>query len=107
MVKMKSSQKEVNNMTIKFNDFGKSLGTREMGSKIRDKITNCINRGENVVFDFTGVEILSHSYADEVFGKLLKEFGIKKIKETTNFQNANEYVTKIIVSVINESVQLK
>lgn len=91
-------------MTIRFNNFGKSLGTREMGNEIRNEIINCINNGENIVFDFEGVEILSHSYADEVFGKLLKQFGIKKFKETTNFKHANDYVTKIIVSVINENI---
>ena len=45
-------------MIIKFLEFGKSLGTRQLGKKIRTDIINSIKKGEKVIFDFNGVSII-------------------------------------------------
>ena len=92
-------------MNVKYNKYGKSLGTREMGQELRMQVEESINNTENIVFDFAGIDIISHSYADEIFGKLIKKYGLTKFKEHTNFLNANSFVTDIIINVINESAK--
>ena len=56
-------------MHIKFLEFGSSLGTRDLGSKIREEIEKSIDRDEKVIFDLKGMEIISNSFADECFAK--------------------------------------
>lgn len=76
-----------------------------MGNKLRAKVEECMDKNERVTFDFKEVEIISHSYADEIFGKLIKKYGISKIKEFTGFINTNELVQSVIINVINGAIQ--
>lgn len=92
-------------MLIKFREFGTSLGTREMGNELRTKIEREFDTEEKIEFDLTGIDVLSHSYADEVFGKLVKKYGIEGFKSKTSFIKPNEFVTSVIINVLNESIQ--
>ena len=44
-----------------------------MGQKLREKLLPLINGNEKVVLDFTGVNVVSNSFADECIAKLLLE----------------------------------
>ena len=70
-------------MHIKFLEFGSSLGTMDLGSKIREEIEKSIDRDEKVIFDLKGMEIISNSFADECFAKLLLKFDFDTIKSKT------------------------
>jgi hypothetical protein len=89
-------------MVLKFNISGDSLGTRFLGKTLRLKIENSIKEGENVVFDFSGVNNISHSFADECFGKLLLSWELPDLRSKTTFTNTNEFVKKTIAFTLSE-----
>ncbi len=91
-------------MRLKFSEIGTSLGTRTLGRKIRLQIENSINANKRVVFDFKNVELVSHAFADECFGKLIENADIQKVKSLTTFKNTNEPVKRVITFSINERV---
>ena len=62
---------------FKFIEYGTDFGTRDMGQKLREKILALINGEEKVVLDFTGVNVVSNSFADECIAKLLLEMLIR------------------------------
>jgi len=45
-----------------------------------------LSKNEFVVFDFEGVDFISHSFADECFGKLLLTIKLSELKQKTTFK---------------------
>jgi len=89
-------------MKILFGDISNSLGTRVLGSEIRAKIEKSLAEGDFISFDFSGVDSISHSFADECFGKLLLSFELAHLKSGSTFLNTNDLVKKIILFTLNE-----
>lgn len=89
-------------MTIKFINIGTSLGTRVLGKKIRLQIEEILSDNGFAIFDFSGVDSISHSFADECFGKLLLTFDMDELKSKSTFKNANSEVKKVIAFVFRE-----
>ena len=58
---------------FKFINFGENFGTRAMGAEIRKQLLPLIMGNERVVLDFTGVNVVTNSFADECIAKLLLE----------------------------------
>ena len=71
---------------FKFLDYGTDFGTRDMGQKLRQKLLALIGTGEKVVLDFTGVNVVSNSFADECIAKLLLEMPLDDLKRHTTFR---------------------
>lgn len=89
-------------MIIQFVHIGKSLGTRVKGQEIRQKIEKAFDQGNFVTFDLEGVESVSHSFADECFGKLLLNWSLSEIKENSTFIHANDLIKQTIAFTIKE-----
>lgn len=83
-------------MTIEFKHIGTSLGTRATGKEVREQIEAELKAGNKVVFDLNGVDVVSNSFADETFGKLVLTFDLPFIKALTTFKNANPFVQQTI-----------
>ena len=62
---------------FKFIEYGTDFGTRDMGQKLRQKLLPLIKENDKVVLDFTGVNVVSNSFADECIAKLLLENAIR------------------------------
>ena len=92
-------------MLIKFKEIGSSFGTRTLGKKIREKEVKSFNASEKVIFDFEDVELISNSFADECFGKLIEEFGLEFTKNMTTFKNANNLVALVLKKAINDRIK--
>jgi hypothetical protein len=62
---------------IKMKDFGETLGTRGLGERVREKVLAELRSDENmrVVLDFGGVQVMTQSFGDELFRKLLVDVG--------------------------------
>lgn len=88
--------------TLFFKEFGNSLGTRSLGRKIRNSVLEDLRMGNRVVFDFGGVEIISNSFADECFGKLVLDFDLSFIKANTTFKNTNKDIVRVIKYAISQ-----
>lgn len=92
-------------MIIKFVEFGSSLGTRDLGKKIRETVEGAIKKNERVIFDLEDMEIISNSFADECFAKLLLEFDFNTIKRNTSFINGNKNITTIILKALKDRIK--
>ncbi|MBO4564663.1 MAG: STAS-like domain-containing protein [Bacteroidaceae bacterium] len=82
---------------FKFLDYGTDFGTRDMGQKLREKLLTLINSGEKVVLDFTGVNVVSNSFADECIAKLLLEMPLDKLKRNTTFRGLNPLAERSVL----------
>ena len=88
--------------TFHFSEHGNLLGTRLLGKKIREEILQEIEFNNKVVFDFEGVEIISNSFADECFGKLLLTHDLNTIKLFTTFTNVNKTIVGVVKYAIKQ-----
>ncbi|RME61259.1 DUF4325 domain-containing protein [Candidatus Parcubacteria bacterium] len=81
-----------------------SWGSRAAGLPVRRKIRNLMemNPGKVVLLDFSGISIISSSFADEVLGKLFSEIGQEKFKKTVKIINANDLVGLLIEREIRQ-----
>jgi hypothetical protein len=89
-------------MVIQFKNISTNLGTRISGAEVREQIIGHLNNGEKLVFDFSDVEVVSNSFADECFAKLIFNFEMDKIKEFTTFQNASPFIKTVIATAFKE-----
>ena len=82
---------------FKFIEYGTDFGTRDMGQKLRQKLMELIGRGEKVVLDFTGVNVVSNSFADECIAKLLIEMPLEDLKRCTTFRGLNPLAERSVL----------
>lgn len=82
---------------FKFIDYGTDFGTRDMGQKLRQKLMGLIDSGEKVVLDFTGVNVVSNSFADECIAKLLLEMPLDELKQKTTFRGLNSLAERSVL----------
>lgn len=83
-------------ITFKFITFGKNLGTRLLGEKARLTLLPMIQGEERVILDFSGVEVVSNSFADECLAKLLLVMPLDELKKRTTFRGLNDFARKNI-----------
>ena len=83
-------------ITFKFVTFGKNLGTRLLGEKARLTLLPMIQGEERVILDFSGVEVVSNSFADECLAKLLLVMPLEELKKRTTFRGLNDFARKNI-----------
>ena len=84
-------------VTFKFNEFGQNLGTRQLGAVAREKLLPLIQDNECVILDFTGVNVVSNSFADECIAKLLLTMSLSELKSRTTFQGLNPIAANSIL----------
>lgn len=82
--------------TVKVSERGTNLGTRFDGREIRNEIINEINKGEKVFLDFSDVELVSGSFADECLGIMIAENGFDFVKSNITITNSNPSVTLVL-----------
>ena len=81
-----------------FAEYGTDFGTREDGARLRTKILESVEKYGTVSLDFTGVGVVSNSFADECIAKLLLEMPLEKLRKTVSFCGLN-YVAQASVLV--------
>lgn len=103
--------KIINRMTtFKFVTINENLGTRQLGEKVRFQLLNLIKDNDKVILDFSGVNVVSNSFADECLAKLLFTMSLDELKQRTTFQGLNEFARKNIAIAFRrrlDSLQLK
>ena len=82
---------------FKFIEYGTDFGTRDMGQKLRQKLLTLINSGEKVALDFTGVNVVSNSFADECIAKLLLDIPLSELKRRTTFKGLNPLAERSVL----------
>lgn len=76
----------------------KSFGSREYGISVRTQIQNLLNadHSQPIVINFDGIEIISSSFADEVFGRLFVSAGPMSFLSRLHFKNTNRSIRAVI-----------
>ncbi len=82
---------------FKFSQFGTDFGTRDMGAKIREQLRPLLDKNEKVVLDFTGVNVVTNSFADECIAKLLLEIPLDELKKRTTFRGLNPLAERCVL----------
>lgn len=97
-------------VTFRFIDFGVDLGTRQMGQAAHAKLLPLVQGEDKVVLDFSGVDVVTNSFADECIAKLLLQMPLEELKKRTTFKGLNPMASKSILgalqrrqSVINQA----
>lgn len=86
--------------TIDYKLPGGDLASRRLAITERHKIEAILIDGQRVRINLAGVESVSESYSDEIFGILVVKHGVKTILTNVKFENANPSILKSIAKVI-------
>lgn len=92
-------------MNIQFKNIGIHLGTRVHGAEIRSQIVEAMKQSDKIVFDFSDVETVSNSFADECFAKLTLFFSLDEVKGKTTFVNASPFIKAVIANSFKARLQ--
>jgi hypothetical protein len=86
-------------MNLVFKEFGTVLGGRELAEKIRKEIEDS---SDLAVLDFADVRTVSHSFADELIGKLAAKYGAEAFRHKIKIINLSESNKLVFSFVISE-----
>lgn len=78
--------------------------TRRQGVGLRSKLVEKYEKmsdDDSLVIDFTNLEIMTPSFADECFGKFAERVGFENFSTKISMRNANETVRALINSILN------
>lgn len=81
---------------FKFREIGENLGTRQLGEVVRRELQQLISENDKVVLDFTDVNVVSNSFADECLAKMLLSMSFEELKSKTTFTGVNDFAKKNI-----------
>lgn len=87
-------------VTFCFRDFGENLGTRQLGQQVRERLMPLLEQEECVVLDFTGVDVVSNSFADECIAKLLLTMTLAELKAHTTFRGLNPLASESVLTAL-------
>jgi anti-sigma regulatory factor (Ser/Thr protein kinase) len=85
-------------LVVKASDICKTFGSRTSGLEARQYISNLLGflEGGSIEIDFSGVNIISSSFADEVFGKLFVELGPLRFMRLLKISNAPSTIEVLV-----------
>jgi len=89
--------------TVQVNAVGVHAGSRDRAVCMRDDIRSALRAGDSVRIDFEGVESVTQSFADELFGRSIREFGTEALRRIV-FSNCTDGVRHVIAVVIHYSL---
>ena len=88
---------ETGSIVINLRNKESGVGTRQSGEKVRNELTNIYKQSnKTITLDFAGINIISSSFADELIGKLVTEFGFYGFNNIFKLKNMNSNVQSIV-----------
>lgn len=87
-----------NNVSYVMRDHCKSFRLRAQGTLMHNELLNLVtySNANKVVVDFSDISVISSSFADEVFGKLVKKIGFMETIQKLDFRNVNSTVKELV-----------
>lgn len=82
--------------------FGAILGLRSQGAKARELLSDNLQNSIPSTINFSNINSISPSFADELIAKNIENFGIQKFKSLVNLANANSDVKAVINFVVKK-----
>ena len=98
-LQLDNMEDEAGNLVISIASESSGFGTRIAGERLRNFILNTIYESDGkqqLVLDFSGISIVSSSFADEFIGKLFVMLGFYKFSRLIKLSSMNETVEAII-----------
>lgn len=85
-----------------------SFGSRVSGKPVRNKLANLFRMTGNkkIIIDFSGVPLISSSFADEAFGKLFLDVGAVSFMQKFEFINVMTTVRHLIDRAISQRLSV-
>lgn len=71
-----------------------------MGQQAREKLMPMLEGDERVVLDFTEVDVVSNSFADECIAKLLLTMPLAELKAHTTFRGLNPLASESVLTAL-------
>lgn len=87
-------------VTFSFREYGENLGTRPLGKRVREQLMPLLEQDERIVLDFTGVNVVSNSFADECIAKLLLTMPLSELKSRTTFRGLNHIASESVLTAL-------
>lgn len=87
-------------VVFKFSKYGDSMGTRLLGAQIRADLRPLLDGKEKVVLDFSGIDTVTNSFADECIAKLLLEMSLDELKAKTTFTGLTPMTERSILTAL-------
>lgn len=82
------------------------FGSRQGGRRIRGMLENLLRERRTIVLDFSGVGVISSSFADEVFGRLFVEMGPRAFMTRIEMRHVDPTVEGLIDRAIVQRTKL-
>ena len=96
-LKVEALEDNSGNIIIDLQNRESGLGTRQSGEKIRNELINVYKQSnKSITLDFSNVNIISSSFADELIGKLVTEFGFYGFNNIIKLRNMGPSVQSIV-----------
>jgi hypothetical protein len=94
----------IDNLETEFGDIlynlkekAQGTGTRQSGERIRTEIGNIIRDTQKIIIiDFQGIAVISSSFADELIGKMVVEYGFFNFNNIIRMINMNDLCQTIV-----------
>ena len=93
-------------LVIKVIDESLGVGTRHAGAELRRKSLNLLaaEPGKRLIFDWTGIGLVSSSFADEAVGKLFVELGFTAFTGRVSHAGAQPVVASLLDRAVMQRV---
>jgi len=96
-LRIESLEDDAGNIEIDLYNKESGVGTRKSGEKIRNELINIYKQSnKTITLDFANINIISSSFADELIGKLVTEFGFYGFNNIFKLKNMNTNVQSIV-----------
>jgi hypothetical protein len=96
-LKMESLEDNAGNIIVNLRSKESGVGTRQSGEKIRNELINTYKQlNKTITLDFSNINIISSSFADELIGKLVTEFGFYGFNNIFKLKNMSPDVQSIV-----------
>lgn len=95
--RIESMESDSGDIIYKMSEQSSGTGTRKSGERIRNDIINIITETrKTIIMDFSGISVISSSFADELIGKLVVQYGFFGFNQIFRINNMNETVQAIL-----------
>ena len=82
---------------LNISTISQGTGTRPAAKEVRNIALNiALKENKKVILDFAGVNTISSSYADELVGKIIAEYGLLFFNKKFQIDNLNKFNTSIM-----------
>lgn len=92
---------------ITLRDWGIVLAERDVAKSIRQLVKQEIDTKGHVVIDLSGVNMITTSFADELFAKLVSQLGLEETKRRVSIVNFTDTVKVVINNAVANRLALE